>query len=134
MVDGLRPDYVTPEVMPTLVALGQRGVVFTRHHSIYPTVHGAEERATTKTRRLTTTVPVDSRTGHAGTVYGARPVADFGSDRTVSTSSALKVARPTWPPDGKSLLFDRRVADIDAARALAADLAARVAALEALPR
>ena len=38
VVDGLRPDYVTPEVMPNLVALGRRGVVFTRHHSVYPTV------------------------------------------------------------------------------------------------
>ena len=38
VVDGLRPDYVTPEVMPNLHALGQRGVVFTRHHSVYPTV------------------------------------------------------------------------------------------------
>src|SRR6266576_6170889 len=36
--DGLRPDYVTPEVMPNLYALGQRGVVFTNHHSVFPTV------------------------------------------------------------------------------------------------
>jgi len=38
VVDGLRPDYVTAEVMPALTALGQRGAVFTRHHSVYPTV------------------------------------------------------------------------------------------------
>jgi predicted AlkP superfamily pyrophosphatase or phosphodiesterase len=38
VLDGLRPDYVTPDVMPNLYALGQRGVVFTNHHSIYPTV------------------------------------------------------------------------------------------------
>ena len=38
VLDGLRPDYVTPDVMPTLTALGRRGVVFTRHHSVYPTV------------------------------------------------------------------------------------------------
>ncbi len=38
VVDGLRPDYVTPEVMPTLTALARRGVVFTKHHSVYPTV------------------------------------------------------------------------------------------------
>ena len=38
LVDGLRPDYVTTEVMPNLAALGQRGVVFNRHHSVYPTV------------------------------------------------------------------------------------------------
>jgi len=38
VVDGLRPDYVTPDVMPALTALAKRGVVFTRHHSVYPTV------------------------------------------------------------------------------------------------
>src|SRR5436190_6296585 len=36
--DGLRPDYVTPEVMPRLVRLGQRGVVFRSHHAVFPTV------------------------------------------------------------------------------------------------
>ena len=36
--DGLRPDYVTREVMPNLHALGARGVVFTDHHAVYPTV------------------------------------------------------------------------------------------------
>ena len=38
VVDGLRPDYVTAEVMPNLTALGKRGVVFNRHHAVYPTV------------------------------------------------------------------------------------------------
>ena len=38
VLDGLRPDYVTPEVMPNLHALGQRGVVMTRHHAVFPTV------------------------------------------------------------------------------------------------
>ncbi|WP_396624581.1 alkaline phosphatase family protein [Luteitalea sp.] len=38
VVDGLRPDYVTPEVMPHLTALGARGAVFTRHHAVYPSV------------------------------------------------------------------------------------------------
>jgi len=38
VVDGLRPDYVTSDVMPNLTALGTRGVVFNRHHSVYPTV------------------------------------------------------------------------------------------------
>ncbi len=38
VLDGLRPDYVTPELMPNLNALGRRGVVFNNHHSIFPTV------------------------------------------------------------------------------------------------
>jgi predicted AlkP superfamily pyrophosphatase or phosphodiesterase len=38
VVDGLRPDYVTRDVMPRLTRLGQRGIVFTAHHSVFPTV------------------------------------------------------------------------------------------------
>ena len=38
IVDGLRPDYVTTELMPRLTSLGQRGVVFQAHHSVFPTV------------------------------------------------------------------------------------------------
>jgi arylsulfatase A-like enzyme len=38
VVDGLRPDYVTPDVMPNLTALGRRGVVFERHHAVFPSV------------------------------------------------------------------------------------------------
>jgi arylsulfatase A-like enzyme len=38
VVDGLRPDYVTPELMPKLVALGRRGITFNAHHSVVPTV------------------------------------------------------------------------------------------------
>ena len=38
VVDGLRPDYVTPDLMPRLVRLGRRGVVFNAHHSVFPTV------------------------------------------------------------------------------------------------
>jgi arylsulfatase A-like enzyme len=38
VVDGLRPDYVTPELMPRLSRLGQRGIVFNAHHSVFPTV------------------------------------------------------------------------------------------------
>ncbi len=38
VLDGLRPDYVTPALMPNLHALAGRGVVFTDHHAVYPTV------------------------------------------------------------------------------------------------
>src|SRR3954453_15042568 len=38
VVDGLRPDYVTREAMPRLVRLGERGIVFTAHHSVVPPV------------------------------------------------------------------------------------------------
>src|SRR5579862_3368154 len=38
VVDGLRPDYVTPQLMPRLVALGRRGIVFNAHHAVFPAV------------------------------------------------------------------------------------------------
>ena len=38
VVDGLRPDQVTAEQMPRLHALGTRGVRFTAHHAVFPTV------------------------------------------------------------------------------------------------
>ncbi|MBX7258781.1 MAG: alkaline phosphatase family protein, partial [Candidatus Hydrogenedentes bacterium] len=38
VLDGLRPDYVTPVLMPNLYALGQRGVVCENHHAVFPTV------------------------------------------------------------------------------------------------
>ncbi len=38
VVDGLRPDYVTADVMPRLTRLGQRGIVFNAHHAVFPTV------------------------------------------------------------------------------------------------
>lgn len=38
VVDGLRPDYVTADVMPRLVALRQRGIRFDAHHAVFPTV------------------------------------------------------------------------------------------------
>ena len=38
VVDGLRPDVVTADSMPRLSRLAQRGIVFTAHHSVFPTV------------------------------------------------------------------------------------------------
>jgi hypothetical protein len=38
VVDGLRPDYVTPEHMPALRRLGEQGVFFEQHHAVIPTV------------------------------------------------------------------------------------------------
>jgi arylsulfatase A-like enzyme len=38
VIDGLRPDAVTPDVMPRLSRLARRGMVFSAHHSVFPTV------------------------------------------------------------------------------------------------
>jgi len=36
--DGLRPDYITKELMPNLAAFKQKASVGTHHHSVFPTV------------------------------------------------------------------------------------------------
>src|SRR5262249_52804748 len=38
VVDGLRPDYVTVDVMPRFYRSGQRGTACRAHHSVFPTV------------------------------------------------------------------------------------------------
>ncbi|MCH8204463.1 MAG: alkaline phosphatase family protein [Candidatus Hydrogenedentes bacterium] len=38
VLDGLRPDYVTEDLMPNLHALARRGVFFEDHHAVFPTV------------------------------------------------------------------------------------------------
>lgn len=34
--DGLRPDFVRPDLTPNLCKLGNEGVVFSRHHAVFP--------------------------------------------------------------------------------------------------
>lgn len=38
VIDGLRPDYITKELMPNLQGLGEAGIVAEAHHSVFPTV------------------------------------------------------------------------------------------------
>jgi len=38
VLDGLRPDYVSPEIMPNLSALAEEGIFAENHHSAIPTV------------------------------------------------------------------------------------------------
>src|SRR5262245_44120366 len=38
VIDGLRPDYVTKEIMPNLDAFGEKGVRGEVHHAVFPTV------------------------------------------------------------------------------------------------
>ncbi len=38
VIDGLRPDYITRELMPNLLALGEAGVIADAHHAVFPTV------------------------------------------------------------------------------------------------
>ncbi len=36
--DGLRPDYITEELMPNLYSFSKKGIIGNKHHSVFPTV------------------------------------------------------------------------------------------------
>jgi hypothetical protein len=38
VIDGLRPDYITPAIMPNLAGLSETAAVAAAHHSVFPTV------------------------------------------------------------------------------------------------
>lgn len=38
VIDGLRPDYITPAIMPNLARLSETAAVATAHHAVFPTV------------------------------------------------------------------------------------------------
>src|SRR5689334_18153178 len=38
VIDGLRPDSITPEVAPNLIRLKTEGINYNHSHSVYPTV------------------------------------------------------------------------------------------------
>ena len=38
VIDGLRPDYITRDLMPNLLGLGEAGIVAEAHHAVFPTV------------------------------------------------------------------------------------------------
>ncbi len=90
VVDGLRPDYVTPEVMPRLFRLGQRGVVFNAHHSVFPTVTRVNASS------LVTGVYPETHGLLGNTVYVAAANASAGLD-TGSRGNLEAIARADGP-------------------------------------
>ena len=92
VVDGLRPDYVTADVMPNLTALGKRGVVFNRHHSVYPTVTRVNASS------ISTGAYPDRRTACWETRCSFRRVDPTRFLDTSDRNNLLKVARRRGPP------------------------------------
>lgn len=73
--DALRPEFVTPELMPNLHAFAAGGVSYTNSHSVFPT-----ETRVNQTAVVTGCLP--RRTGIVANVFPAR---DVFSDRVVNT-------------------------------------------------
>jgi predicted AlkP superfamily pyrophosphatase or phosphodiesterase len=75
--DGLRPDYITAEVMPNVHALEKAGAVARRHHAVFPTM----------TRVASASIATGSHPGAHGLMYNALYLPEI-SARPLPASSA----------------------------------------------
>ncbi|HEX7079863.1 MAG TPA: alkaline phosphatase family protein [Gammaproteobacteria bacterium] len=82
VIDGLRADYVTPELMPNLYALGESGVFGERHSSAFPSV----------TRVNSASISTGSYPARHGLMHNTMFVAEM-SDEAFSTGSARNLRR-----------------------------------------
>jgi len=92
--DGLRPDYVTPELMPNLDAFGKAGVQFTNHHAVYPTV----------TRVNATSIVTGCYPGAHGLMDNAVFFPEVDPDRALTASSRDNLQRIEEATGGKLIL------------------------------
>lgn len=77
VLDGLRPDYITPELMPNLYSLGQDGVIAKNHHVTFPSV----------TRVNSPSIGTGAYPGTHGLMHNTIYMPDI-SDESMSTGSA----------------------------------------------
>src|SRR5215813_4689125 len=92
--DGLRPDYVTPDVMPNLYAFGQRGIVFMHHHSVFPTV----------TRVNTSSISTGSYPERHGLLGNSVFFPAIDPTRFLDTSDRTQMVRVNTSTNGNLLL------------------------------
>lgn len=83
VLDGLRPDYVTPELMPNLHALGEAGIMGARHHSAIPTV----------TRVNASTLATGSHPGTHGILGNTIYIPEVDPERGISTSDVKNLIK-----------------------------------------
>ena len=77
VMDGLRPDYVNPRLMPHLYTLSREGVVFEKHHAAFPTV----------TRVNASTIVTGTYPDRHGIVDNSVYFPEIEPDKTLSTGS-----------------------------------------------
>lgn len=95
IVDGLRPDYITPGIMPNLYALGKRGVFGDMHSAAFPSV----------TRVNSATISTGSYPEQHGLMHNTMFVAGMGGE-AFSTGRAHSPGRLAKFSGGRSLLAD----------------------------
>lgn len=92
VVDGLRPDYVTVDLMPNLHALGERGVFGESHSASFPSV----------TRVNSATISSGSYPVHHGIMHNTMFVRGL-SDKPFSTAPAGELRKLEAHSDGRLL-------------------------------
>lgn len=95
VVDGLRPDYITPEIMPNLYALGKRGVFGDMHSAAFPSV----------TRVNSATISTGSYPERHGIMHNTMLVEAL-EDEAFSTGSADNLRRLAKHNGGQLLHAD----------------------------
>ena len=91
--DGLRPDCVTDEDTPTLARLAREGVMFTRHHPVYP--------STTEVNG--TAMATGCYPGHSGIIGNREYRPDIDALKTVATEELRTIRRGDEVSGGKYL-------------------------------
>src|SRR5499427_3764592 len=92
VLDGLRPDAITPTEMPNLWRLRQEGVNFTNSHSVFPTV----------TRVNATAIGTGTWPGHNGVVGNSQyvravdPNHAFVNDSTKTCCASIRQLAVAW--------------------------------------
>lgn len=95
IVDGLRPDYITLEIMPNLYALGKRGIVGEVHSAAFPSV----------TRVNSATISSGSYPERHGLMHNTMFVPGM-QDEPFSTGSARNLRRLASFSGGRVLLAE----------------------------
>jgi predicted AlkP superfamily pyrophosphatase or phosphodiesterase len=93
VLDGCRPDYVTPDVMPNLHALAGRGVFFEDHHAVFPTV----------TRVNSPSIATGSYPESHGLMGNSIYFPAVDAERSLNTSNPANLQRIEAATEGKLL-------------------------------
>ena len=91
--DGLRPDYITPELMPNVYALKQSGAYGDRHHSVYPTV----------TRVNASAYATGSYPEHSGILGNTIYLSKVNAAQTLNTGDAASMQQADQALKGRLL-------------------------------
>ncbi|MCC9077336.1 alkaline phosphatase family protein [Litorilinea aerophila] len=92
--DGLRPDLLDPQLMPTVAALAARGARSQEHHAVYPT----------HTRVNISTLATGTTPGHHGIVANTMLVPHATEDHIVDTSNYQHIQALEAASRGRALL------------------------------